>query len=293
MAQESGRTRYHYGFYSAMKVEYDLVHARVRYEQEIELGEDPVQLDFLIIKTEGELKDAIGEYFRRVNLFEYKSPEDGLSIDDFYKAQGYALIYKEYDRKVNELPIEEITLTFVRHVYPRELMKALKKSGYEIRETHRGIYRIEGKIIIPIQIVVSSRLAEGEYEGLKLLAKGCTKEAVVKYAERVILSGDEYVKTNAGTVIEICLNINKELDRQIKEDEAMHKTIREIFKEDFDVAESKGRQEGRQEGVNETNERVASDMLKKNLPLSLIEEISKLSEETIRGLAKTLGVAVL
>lgn len=34
-------------------------------------------------------------------------------------------------------------------------------------------------------------------------------------------------------------------------------------------------------------------MLKKKLPLSLIEEISKLSEETIRGLAKTLGVAVV
>ncbi len=65
----------------------------------------------------------------------------------------------------------------------------------------------------------------------------------------------------------------------------MHRTIREIFKEDFDAA--------RQEGLNDANKRVATDMLRKNLPLSLIEEISKLSEETIRGLAKTLGVAVL
>lgn len=281
MAQETGRTRYHYGFYAAMKNEYDLVHARVKYEQEIQLGEDPVRLDFLIIKSEGELKDAIGEYFRKVNLFEYKSPEDGLSIDDFYKAQGYALIYKGYDRKVNELPIEEITLTFVRHVYPRELMKALKKSGYEIRETHKGIYRIEGKIIIPIQIVVSSRLEEGEYEGLKLLAKGCTKEAVVKYAERVIASKDEHVKTNAGTVIEICLNINKKLDREIKEDESMHRTIREIFKEDFEDAR------------NEEKERVATDMLREGEPLEKIARYSRLAEDTIRGLAKTLGVAVL
>ena len=169
MAQESGRTRYHYGFYSAMKVEYDLVQARVKYEQEVQLGEDPVRLDFLIIKSEEKLEDPIGEYFRKVNLFEYKSPEDGLSIDDFYKAQGYALIYKGYGRGVDELPIEELTLTLVRHAYPRELMKELKKSGYEIRETHRGIYRVEGKMMIPVQIVVSSRLAEGVYEGLKLL----------------------------------------------------------------------------------------------------------------------------
>ena len=283
MADESGRTRYHYGFYSAMKVEYDLVQARVKYEQEIQLGEDPVRLDFLIIKTEGKLEDPIGEYFRRVNLFEYKSPEDGLSIDDFCKAQGYALMYKGYGRKVNELPLTEITLTIVRHAYPRELIKALKESGYEIHEAHRGIYRVEGKMMIPVQIVVSSRL-EG-YEGLKLLAKGSTKEAVVEYAKRAIASGDENIKTNAGTVIEICLNINKELDRQIKEDEAMHKTIREIFKEDFDDAEKKG--------IQNANERVATDMLREGEPLEKIARYSRLAEETIRNLAKTLGVAVL
>ena len=83
MAQESGRVRYHYGFYSAIKVEYDMLQARVTYEQEIQLGEDPVRLDFLIIKSDGKLKDPIGEYFRKVNLFEYKSPEDELSIDEF------------------------------------------------------------------------------------------------------------------------------------------------------------------------------------------------------------------
>ncbi len=70
-------------------------------------------------------------------------------------------------------------------------------------------------------------------------------------------------------------------------------TIRGIF----EVAAKQGRQEGRQEGIqegrNETNERVAKDMLKKNLPISLIEEISKLSEDSIRSLAKSLGVAVV
>ena len=35
-----------------MKVEYDLVQAEVKYEQEIQLGEYPVRLNFLIIKTE-------------------------------------------------------------------------------------------------------------------------------------------------------------------------------------------------------------------------------------------------
>ena len=96
MAEEAGRIRFHYGFYAAMKVHYDLMGAQVTYEQEKQLGEDPVRLDFLIIKKSADvsLTDPIGQFFKSVNLFEYKSPEDGLSIDDFYKAQGYGLMRK-------------------------------------------------------------------------------------------------------------------------------------------------------------------------------------------------------
>ncbi len=85
MAEESGRTRFHHGFYAAMKVEYDLLKAPVSYDQETELGEEPVRLDFLIVKKDKNavLSDPIGSFFRFVNLFEYKSPEDGLSIDGF------------------------------------------------------------------------------------------------------------------------------------------------------------------------------------------------------------------
>lgn len=50
MPEESGRTRFHYGFYAAMEVEYDLKKIPLTYEQEVELGKDPVRLDFLIIK---------------------------------------------------------------------------------------------------------------------------------------------------------------------------------------------------------------------------------------------------
>ena len=287
MAEEAGRTRFHYGFYSAMKVEYDLRNAQVTYEQEKQLGEDPVRLDFLIIKKDVtvSLDDPIGQFFRIVNLFEYKSPEDGMSVDDFYKAQGYGLIYKGFDRKVNELPIEDMTLTLVRHSYPRDMIKALTLSGFIITEPHKGIFRFEGKICIPVQLVVSSRLSDGEYEGLKLLAAGCTKEAVLHYAEKAVASGDENIKSNAGTVISICLDINKNLGTELKEAGLMNEVIRDIFKKDFEIA--------RQDGINEEKERVATDMLRDGEPLEKIAKYSRLAEDTIRNLAKTLGVAVI
>ena len=49
----------------------------------------------------------------------------------------------------------------------------------------------------------------------------------------------------------------------------------------------------RQEGINEDRRRVASDMLKKNLPLSLIADISRLSEDVILNIAHSLGVNVI
>ncbi|MBQ9419383.1 MAG: hypothetical protein IJU31_03285 [Synergistaceae bacterium] len=50
--------------------------------------------------------------------------------------------------------------------------------------------------------------------------------------------------------------------------------------------------EGRVEGRKREKERVASDMLKKALPLQLIEEISQLSEDAIREIALKLGLNV-
>ena len=62
-------------------------------------------------------------------------------------------------------------------------------------------------------------------------------------------------------------NMNNVIDRYIKEGEARKEA--------------------------EVNERVATDMLKERLPLKTITKISKLSEESIRQIAKSLGVAVL
>ena len=295
MSQEEGRIKYHYGFYAAMKVEYDLMHANVEYEQEIQLGEEPIRLDFLIIKKKPEvvLTDPIGEYFEAVNIFEYKSPEDGLSIDDFYKAIAYAFIYKGYNRKVDELPIEDITLTLVRHSYPRELMKALEKYGFKVEGQYPGVYRVESIAGLKVQIIVSSSLPRGEYEGLHLLAKGCTKDDVLNYAQKAVTTEDGNVKTNIDTVIDVCLDINKKVGQQLKEDKAMSDVISYIIKRNLDQARQEGIHEGIQEGINETEKRFATDMLRDGEPLDKILRYSRLAEDTIRSLAKSLGVAVV
>ena len=284
MSEETGRTRFHYGFYAAMENEYDLLNIPLTYEQEVELGKDPVRIDFLVIKKDSDivLDDPIGEFFKQVNIFEYKSPEDGLSIDDFYKVQAYGLFYKGFGHKVNELPIGNITLTIVRHTYPRDMLKMLRDSGIVVIETYPGNYRFEGKLSIPVQLVVSSQPPLGEYEGLRLLAKGATVEDIKAYAEKAIAIDNARIKENAGIVIDVCLSVNPNIEEATK----MYEAVKKVFKDAF----AKERQEGLQEGTERANERVVTNMLKKNFSLSLIEEISQLSEDAIRSIARNFDL---
>ena len=53
------------------------------------------------------------------------------------------------------------------------------------------------------------------------------------------------------------------------------------------------RRDSIKQGINQANERVAIDMLRENLPISLISKISKLSEDAIRKIANNLGIAVV
>lgn len=62
---------------------------------------------------------------KKYNVIEYKSPEDSMTIDDFYKTVGYACLYKGYGKTVNEIPLSELTVSLFREAYPRELFAML------------------------------------------------------------------------------------------------------------------------------------------------------------------------
>lgn len=65
----------------------------------------------------------------------------------------------------------------------------------------------------------------------------------------------------------------------------MKDVIARIFKDEFEAAEK--------EGINKARNRVAADMLKDGIPINEIIRYSRLSEDTIRSIAKSLGIAVV
>lgn len=112
------------------------------FETEHNLNTKPLQIDLLVIKKEASVQIAseIGKLFKGHNIVEYKSPEDHLDIDTFYKTLAYAFLYKSYGKAVDAIKAEDITISIIREAKPMELFRYFREHGCEIVEFSRGIY---------------------------------------------------------------------------------------------------------------------------------------------------------
>ena len=139
--QESKSTllQWHPAFYAGIQIEFADEAEKLQFESEHQLGTKPKQIDVLIIKKDSKvaIKKNIGRIFRGHNIIEYKSPEDYLSIDDFYKVYGYACFYKSDTAKVDEIKAKDITISFVSKKYPYKVIRHLE------RELKLKVYAVE------------------------------------------------------------------------------------------------------------------------------------------------------
>ena len=92
--KEANRISLHPGFVSAMELELKEDAEYLVFDSEHELNKEPLSIDLLIIKKNPEvtISNELGAYFKGYNILEYKSEEDGLSIDDVMKTIGYACL---------------------------------------------------------------------------------------------------------------------------------------------------------------------------------------------------------
>ncbi len=67
------------------------------YDPEYYLSREPLQIDLLVIKKKPEevIKNEIGSFFLGHNIVEYKSPDDSMNIDTFYKVLSYAFCTRQ------------------------------------------------------------------------------------------------------------------------------------------------------------------------------------------------------
>ena len=153
--------QWHTAFYAGMQIELEEEAEHLLFENEHMLSTKPMQIDVLITKKDAgkHIHKNIGQIFRKYNLMEYKSPDDYLSVNDFYKVIGYAYFYMADTPQVKEIRSEEISISFVCAKYPRELVKHLVGKGYVVEEKESGIYYVSG-VEFPVQIIVNTALLE-------------------------------------------------------------------------------------------------------------------------------------
>lgn len=119
--------QWHPGFFAALQIEFEEEQEKLIFENEHQLSEKPMAIDALVIKVKAgeKIKKNIGRLFCRYNIIEYKSPDDYLNINDYYKVLGYTCFYQSNTVRVCKIPPEELTVTFVCSHVPKKLLKFL------------------------------------------------------------------------------------------------------------------------------------------------------------------------
>jgi CRISPR/Cas system CSM-associated protein Csm2 small subunit len=228
------KIQWHPAFYAATCLELKDNIEDLQFEREYNLSKEPIRIDLLILKPgAGAIKNEIGHIMRKYNIIEYKSPDDGISIDDFFKTIGYTCLYKGYGSKVNAIPEEELTVSVFRAAYPREMIKELKRKGHEIEEKYPGIYYVKN-VIFPAQIVVTSRLNPETHSSLRILTKNAKIEDIRRFLEQTKDLKEPGEKDNVDAVLQASVAANDDVYKDVRRDSIMCEALRELMQDVID-----------------------------------------------------------
>ncbi len=270
--------QWHPAFYAGLQIELEEEKDNLIFENEHQLGTKPKEIDVLIIKKEKDIpvRKNIGRIFRKHNIVEYKSPADYLSIDDFYKVYAYACFYKADTPKENDIPITDITITFVCQGYPRKLIKHLKKVwNYQIVRQEAGIYLIDKRMaedVLPMQIIVTGRLGKKE----NLWLSSLTNELTDKEGKRQLV--EEYQRHSDNILYESVMDVVvRANEKEFEEVKGMCKALEELM---ADVIEERVAEQVEQR-VEEQLERRVEEQLERRVEEQLEQRVEEQLERRI------------
>ncbi len=244
---------WHPGFFGGLQLELVKYKKELAFEDEHQLSKEPLKMDVLVIKKNSDVKidNQIGAIFRKHNVFEYKGPGDRLSIDEYIKTVGYAYLYKGLGDTVNEIPLEELTVSLCREAYPEELIRMIKGYGGIVEEAYPGIYYVTGFVAIPTQIVVFSRLKGEEHAALKILSRKVKEEDVrnfLRQSKTYVTPGDI---NNANAVLQVSVTANSDLYSMIRGDDIMCQALMELMKDEIEEREEIAAREAAKEATED------------------------------------------
>ena len=278
---EKTKLQWHPAFGAALRITLQDEMQYLEMHEEYLLSKKPLQMDILIIKKlrDVQIKKTIGRIFRKHNIIEYKSPDDGLSVNDFYKVYGYACIYQSNTDRIKEIDPEDMTLTFVCSHYPREFLKHLERvRGMCTEYQGGGIYYLRGDPI-PMQLLITPRMSDEENYWIQSMRTDLRAGEEIRKLMR------EYEKHRKSKDYTAVMNLITRANwEQMEVEKMMCDALNELFAEELKEADNKGRTEGLRQGKRE----MIFAFLKAGVDIKTIKEASGLNEEEIESIRREM-----
>ena len=283
------RLQWHTAFQAALQIDFQEEQAWLQFHKEYNLTRKPLQIDVLVIKKEPGrmIRKNLGRIFRQYNIVEYKSPDDSLSINDFYKVMAYTCLYQANTEKVLEVPPDELTITFVSSHYPRSLVNFIKKQYHaSVQKQFPGIYYVTG-LLFPMQIVVNGQLPREENVWLSRLRRNLnTKDDVGPLAKAY--KGREHHPLYSAAM-DLIVQANIEL---YEEEKNMCDALRELFADELAERERTGFITGTEKGARKGELlQLISQVCKKLAKGQSLDTISDALESTPEQIAPIMEAA--
>jgi hypothetical protein len=273
----SAHIAWHPAFVEALQMELQAYQDVLEFHPEYQLTSEPLRIDCVVIKKakDAVIKKNIAAIFREWNLLEYKSPDDYVSVADFYKVYGYACLYASF----NKAPITGLTLSFVESRHPQKLLGHFENERkYEVAEASPGIYTVSGDIL-PIQVIDSRKLPSEENLWLKSLSNDLECAAITEVGREIDRQGKA---ARLAAYLCVLMQANPAAAREAIK---MSSTFDKVMEESGLAAKwrDEGRSEGRDEGRSEGRIEVARNAIEQGASPDFVRKITGLDIQTITG----------
>ena len=277
------KVQWHPGFIAAMNLELAPNRGDLIFEREYNLNSKPLEIDLLVIKKEVSVNIAneIGKLFKGHNIIEFKSPEDHLDIDTFYKSGAYASLYKSYGKTVDAIKADDITVSIIQEAKPVELFRYFKEHGILVMNSYRGIYYIEGGVLFLTQIIVTGELDKAAHIWLGSLSRKLKKQDMVELLNSVKQMSEKEDRELADSVLEVSMEANKQVIEELMGDDKMYETLMEMMEPRIRQRENARIEEERKNSIQITiNTLVDFGIEEEEIRMAIIKNYG-LSEEEV------------
>ena len=279
--EKTQKTQWHPAFVGGIKISLLDYSDELTYDPEYQLTKGPLYTDILVIRknTGGMIDNDIARIFRNHNLIEYKSPDDALNIDDFYKVLAYVGLYKAAGATVNEIPGDGLTATLIREGKPVSLFKEIRRLGGTVKESAKGVYQVEGMANFPVQVVVTRDLEGDTFASLRVLSKKPSEDDIRTFVTQAMGFQKQGDKQDADAVLQVSISANEKVYEEIKRrDPVMCDALMTLMKPEME-AEFDIRVKRMQE---ESNKREEASML--NNIKNLMETLALTAQQAMDAL---------